>query len=84
LTRRTRRWNCPAGGFRPWPDFAPLSLWERKRPAAQQREGGERAAKRLFEGHDAAGVAPAGQENLAGRAAYAEILAATLKDSDEI
>lgn len=40
--------------------------------------------QRLFQRHDAAGSSVAGKEHLAGRAAYVEILAATLKDPDEI
>lgn len=40
--------------------------------------------KRMFERHTAAGASVAAKEHLAGRAAYAEILASTLKDPDEI
>ncbi|PHY20806.1 PBECR2 nuclease fold domain-containing protein [Caulobacter sp. BP25] len=40
--------------------------------------------RRMFERHTAAGASVAAKEHLAGRAAYAEILAATLKDPDEI
>ena len=40
--------------------------------------------RRMFERHTAAGASLAAKEHLAGRAAYAEILAATLKDPDEI
>lgn len=40
--------------------------------------------QRLFERKDAAGAVVAGKEHLAGRAAYAEILASVLKDPDEI
>ncbi|MCY1648173.1 PBECR2 nuclease fold domain-containing protein [Caulobacter sp. SL161] len=40
--------------------------------------------QRMFERHTATGASVAAKEHLAGRAAYAEILAATLKDPDEI
>lgn len=40
--------------------------------------------KRMFERHTAAGASVAAKEHLAGRAAYAEVLASTLKDPDEI
>ena len=40
--------------------------------------------RRMFERHTAAGASVAAKEHLAGRAAYAEVLASTLKDPDEI
>lgn len=40
--------------------------------------------QRMFERHTAEGASIAAKEHLAGRAAYAEILASTLKDPDEI
>lgn len=40
--------------------------------------------QRIFERHTAAGASVGAKEHLAGRAAYAEILANTLKDPDEI
>jgi len=40
--------------------------------------------RRMFERHTAAGASLAAKEHLSGRAAYAEILAATLQDPDEI
>lgn len=40
--------------------------------------------QRMFERHTAAGASVGAKDHLAGRAAYAEILASTLKDPDEI
>ena len=40
--------------------------------------------KRMFERHTASGASVGAKEHLAGRTAYAEILASTLKDPDEI